>query len=275
MSKRVSRKSELSPSVTRGSGAIDLGKDSGIDMGRKSQPSITSGGIGVTQEITNVGGMSVRGGIEVDLTPVDFGIKVDPEGTVSIATEAEIPGGLLGVSGGIEIDLNTGEVTGGSIGGEIGGFGINVSNSKKGGVGIEFTVEIAPGIELSLGFGLPPGKKPETPGPGSGSGPSFKMPVLDSNCYYDFFILGLEQDIKYEDCIGYTSSESGQGWSFKKGPIPAGSSNAKLGEPSWDASKQRYNPVLTGKKPVIGIVEMRQMGYARPIIEGDVIKGSI
>ena len=116
---RVSRKSELSPSITRGSSGIDLGKNSGVDMGRKSEPSLTSGGIGITQEITNVGGMSVSGGIEVDLTPVDFGINVNrAEGTVSIATGAEVPGGLLGVSGGIEIDLNTGEVIGGSIGGE-------------------------------------------------------------------------------------------------------------------------------------------------------------
>jgi len=197
---RVSRKSELSPSVTRGSGGIDLGKNSGVDMGRKSEPSLTSGGIGITQEVTNVGGMSVSGGIEVDLTPVDFGINIDrSEGTISVATEAEVPGGLLGVSGGIEVDLNTGEIIGGSIGGEVGGLGINVSNSKKGGLGVEFTVQI-PGtpIELSLGFGFPP-KKPAptpTPTPTPGSGPSFTMPTLDPNCYYDFFILGLDQDLK-------------------------------------------------------------------------------
>jgi len=197
---RVSRKSELSPSVTRGSGGIDLGKNSGVDMGQKSGPSLTSGGIGIREEVTNIGGMSVSGGIEVDLTPVDFGINIDrSEGTISVATEAEVPGGLLGVSGGIEVDLNTGEIIGGSIGGEVGGLGINVSNSKKGGLGVEFTVQI-PGtpIELSLGFGFPP-KKPAptpTPTPTPGSGPSFTMPTLDPNCYYDFFILGLDQDLK-------------------------------------------------------------------------------
>jgi hypothetical protein len=63
----------------------------------------------------------VSGGVSVDITPVDFGISVN-EGTVSIATGAEIPGGLLGVSGGIEIDTNTGQVVGGSLGGEIGGL---------------------------------------------------------------------------------------------------------------------------------------------------------
>jgi hypothetical protein len=274
---RVSRKSELSPSITRGSGGIDLGKNSGVDTGRKSEPSLTSGGIGITQEVTNVGGMSVSVGGNIDITPVDFGINIDPsEGTISVATGAEIPGGLLGISGGIEVDLNTGEVIGGSIGGEVGGLGINVSNSQKGGIGIEFTVQI-PGtpIELSLGFGFPPKKPPSTSTPPPGGTPSFTMPTLDSNCYYDFFILGLDQDKKFEDCIGYTSSESGQGWSFKKGNIPAGESNAKFGEPVWDFSKQRYNPVVTGKKQVIGIVEVRQLGYPRSVIEGDVIKGSV
>jgi hypothetical protein len=64
---RVSRKSDLSPSVTKGSNGIDLGKRD-VDMGRKSEPSVTSGGIGVTQEITNVGGMSVTGGVSVDIS---------------------------------------------------------------------------------------------------------------------------------------------------------------------------------------------------------------
>ena len=58
-----SRKSELSPSITQGSNAIDLGKNSGVDMGQKSQsqPSLTSGGIGITQEVTSIGGMNVTG----------------------------------------------------------------------------------------------------------------------------------------------------------------------------------------------------------------------
>jgi hypothetical protein len=164
---RVSRKSELSPSITRGSNAIDLGKNSGVDMGRKAQPSITSGGIGITQEVTSIAGVSVNAGVNVDITPVDFGISVSPsDGTISVATGAEIPGGLLGVSGGIEIDANTGQITGGSIGGEALGLGINVSNSRSGGLGIEFTVQI-PGtpIELSLGFGFPPKEDEPTPTP--------------------------------------------------------------------------------------------------------------
>jgi hypothetical protein len=141
-------------------------------MGGKAQPSVTSGGIGITQEVTSVGGVSVSAGVNVDLTPVDFGISVNPsEGTVSVATGAEIPGGLLGVSGGIEVDTNTGQVIGGSLGAEVGGLGINVSNSQKGGLGVEFTLQI-PGtpISLSLGLGFPPEPKKEpipTPSPGN------------------------------------------------------------------------------------------------------------
>jgi len=164
---RLSQKSRLSPSVTRGHG-IDLGKDSGVDLGQKSQPSMTSGGIGLTQEVTNIGGTTVSAGIEVDLTPVDFGVNFNPsEGTLAVGGGAEIPGGLLGVSGGIEVDLATGEVIGGNVGAEVGGLGINLSNSKKGGLGVEFTLQI-PGtpIELSIGFGFPPGvTQPETPDP--------------------------------------------------------------------------------------------------------------
>lgn len=274
---RVSRKSELSPSITRGSNGIDLGKNSDVDMGRKSEPSITSGGIGLTQDITNVGGMNISGGIEVDITPVDFGVNYNAsEGTVSIATGAEIPGGLLGVSGGIEIDLNTGEIIGGSIGGEVGGLGINVSNSEKGGLGIEFTVEVVPGIELSLGFGFPPKKPKITPTPAPSPSPTSPLPPtlpdLDPNCTYDIFILGLDQNRRFEKCTGYASSESSQGWEFQEGPIPTGESNAKLGSPVLNPSNGLLYPQMVLKKPIEGTVEIRKLGYGRPIIDaGDSI----
>jgi hypothetical protein len=175
---RVSRKSELSPASTRGNNSIDLGKNSGIDMGKKSQPSVTSGGIGITQEVTSVGGMTVSAGANVDITPLDFGINLNPsENTVSVATGAEIPGGILGISGGIEVDLNTGEVIGGNIGGEVGGLGINISNSKKGGLGVEFTVQI-PGtpIEFSLGLGFPPKEPTPSPTPSPSPTPTPNLP---------------------------------------------------------------------------------------------------
>jgi hypothetical protein len=158
---RVSRKSDLSPSITRGSSnGIDFGKNSGVNMGRKSEPSVTSGGIGITQEVTQIGGVGVSLGVSVEVTPLNFGISANPsEGTIGVAGGAEVPGGLLGISGGLVVDTATGEIIGGSIGGEVGGLGINISNSKKGGLGIEFTVQI-PGspIEFSLGLGFPPEK---------------------------------------------------------------------------------------------------------------------
>jgi hypothetical protein len=161
---RISRKSELSPSVTKSGGGIDLGKND-VDMGSKGKtsPSVTSGGIGVSTEVTNIGGLTVTGGVSVDISPIDLGINYDPsENSLGIAGGAQIPGGLLGASGGITVDLDTGEVIGGQIGGEALGLGVNISASKDGGLGVEFTVQIPfTPIEISLGFGLPPkGKEP-------------------------------------------------------------------------------------------------------------------
>ncbi|MEG4335419.1 hypothetical protein QUB40_26300 [Microcoleus sp. AT9_A2] len=176
---RVSRKSSLSPSATRGSSAIDLGKDSGVDMGRKARPSVTSGGIGVTQEVGNIGGLTVTGGVSIEVSPVAINISASPsENSISISGSAELPGGLLGVSGGTTIDTSTGEIIGGSIGGEIGGVGINVS-SDKGKLGIEFTYQIpfSP-IEISLGFGSLPKEPTATPTPTPTPSPSLPPGAL-------------------------------------------------------------------------------------------------
>lgn len=200
---RVSRKSSLSPSATRGSSAIDLGKDSGVDMGRKTQPSATSGGIGVTQEVGSVGGMTVTGGVSVEVSPLSIGISGSPnyedpsKNAISISGSAELPGGILGISGGATINTNTGEITGGSIGGEIGGLGINVSASSEGDVGVEFTLQIPfTPVELSLGLEFPK-KKEDLPAvipiPSNSANIGFPVeeiiPLLDnSKCYHAVFL---------------------------------------------------------------------------------------
>ncbi|MEG4066253.1 hypothetical protein QUA42_02675 [Microcoleus sp. Pol11C2] len=192
---RVSRTSGLSPSATRGSSAIDLGKDSGVDMGRKSQPSISSGGIGVTQEVGSIGGIGIELGAAVEVSPLGIDISGDPsKGTVGIAGSAELPGGLLGLSGGVKIDTNTGEIIGGSIGGEIGGLGINLS-SDEGNIGVEFTLQIPfTPIELSLGLRFPETKKdqkPSVPTVNKGIGFSYSdlKLTLNPNCVYHFMLL--------------------------------------------------------------------------------------
>jgi hypothetical protein len=161
---RSSRKSELSPSAT----------GSNIDLGKKIEPSVTSGGLGVTREITTIGGVSVTGGVSIDISPIDLGINYDSsENAISVAGGAELPGGLLGASGGVTIDLDTGEVTGGSVGAEGLGLGVNISASKDSGIGVEVTVQIPfTPIEISLGFGFPPKKPTPTPTPT----PDNKMP---------------------------------------------------------------------------------------------------
>ena len=164
---RVSSPSRPSASATRGSSRIDLGKNSDISISRKTQPSATIGGIGVTQEVASIGGVTVTGGVRVEIAPIGLDISGNPDyddpskSTVSIAGGAEVPGGIIGVSGGVTINTSTGEIEGGSIGGEIAGIGVNVSNSKRGGLGVEVSVQIPfTPIEISLGFGFPKKEEP-------------------------------------------------------------------------------------------------------------------
>jgi hypothetical protein len=130
-------------------------------MGGKTSPSVTSGGVGISREVTSIGGVSVTAGVSVDISPIDLGVNYDPsQNSVSVAAGAEIPGGLLGVSGGVTIDLDTGEVTGGQVGVEGLGLGVNISNSKDGGLGIGVSIQIPfTPIEFELGFGFPSRKK--------------------------------------------------------------------------------------------------------------------
>jgi hypothetical protein len=132
-------------------------------MGRKTQPSVTSGGVGISREVANIGGVSVTGGVSVEVSPIDLGINYDPtENSVSVAAGAEVPGGLLGVSGGVTVDIDTGEITGGRAGVEGLGLGVNISVSKDGGLRLGITLQIPfTPIEIELGFGFPPEKPPE------------------------------------------------------------------------------------------------------------------
>ncbi|MCC3423438.1 MAG: hypothetical protein JGK12_05770 [Microcoleus sp. PH2017_01_SCD_O_A] len=164
---RVSSKSSLSPSATSGSNAIDLGKDSGVSMGEKSQTSVSTGGIGVTREVANIGGVSVTGGVRVDVSPIRLDISGNPnyedpnKSSISISAGVEVPGGILGVGGGVTINTSTGQIEGGSIGGEVAGIGIDISKSSEGaGVGISFQIPFTP-ISLEFGFEFPEKKKEE------------------------------------------------------------------------------------------------------------------
>jgi hypothetical protein len=171
-------------------------------MGRKTTPSVTSGGIGITEEVANIGGMTVTGGVSVELSPVRLDISGNPnyedptKSTISIATGAEIPGGILGISGGATINTSTGEVTEISIGGEVAGVGAEISVSKDGsvGVGISLQIPFTP-IEISLGLGFPSEKEPtQTPAPTpSMPGVAFSLdqivPLLQNDKCYHLVIL--------------------------------------------------------------------------------------
>lgn len=170
-----SAKTGLSPSTTSGFKKNEAG---GIDLGRKSQPSISNTGIGISQDMGNVGGLNVKGGVSIDVSPIDFGISGHPsfedpsQSAVSISGGAEIPGGLLGVSGGLTINTSTGEVEEVSIGAEAGGIGVNLSASATGEIGVEFTYQIPfTPIEISIGFGTDPKPKEPTPSPSPTTSP--------------------------------------------------------------------------------------------------------
>ena len=181
-----------------GSSAINLGKDSGVNLGQKSQTSVSTGGIGVTQEIGNIGGVSISGGLAVEIIPIDIDISGNPnyedpsKSTISIGGGAEIPGGILGIGGGVTINTSTGAIEGGSIGGEAVGIGIDISKSSEGvGVGFSLQIPFTP-IEISLGFEFPSDEKKEpisTPTPPSTPNIGFPAEDIidqidDNKCYH-------------------------------------------------------------------------------------------
>ncbi|WP_242729022.1 hypothetical protein [Microcoleus vaginatus] len=139
--------------------------------------------------------------MSVDVSPLAVNVSgetnaEDPnKNSISISGSAEVPGGFLGVGGGVKINTNTGEVIGGSIGGEIGGLGINVSSSE-GDVGVEFTLQIPfTPVEISLGFGFPKKEEPTTPISPTPSIPGIAfshdqiVPLLEDNKCYHLVIL--------------------------------------------------------------------------------------
>jgi hypothetical protein len=123
--------------------------------------------LGITQEIIEAGGLSVTGGVSVDVSPLRVNVSgyndfENPENsTISISGNAEIPGGLLGISGGVIINTSTGKIVGGSIGQEIGGIGVSISIEDNN-IGLSFSYQLpfSP-ITLSIGLGYDIG--PTTP----------------------------------------------------------------------------------------------------------------
>ncbi len=81
---------------------------------------------------------------EVDWDVIDIDIERDGRGT-DISGSVELPGDVLGLGGGVEVDLATGEVTGGEISAEVGTVGLDVEVSDRG-------CEVSIGISL-MGFG--------------------------------------------------------------------------------------------------------------------------
>jgi len=234
---RISRKSELSPSVT----------GSNIDLGKKTQPSVTSGGLGVTREITNIGGVSVTGGVSVDISPIDLGINYDSsENAISVAGGAGLPGGLLGASGGVTIDLDTGEVTGGSVGVEGLGLGVNISASEDNGIGVEVKIQIPfTPIEVSVGFGFPSKSKkksePVSQQPGIGYNTPAQMPQLDEDCVYHFLILIRSYKQEWFNFIDFSEFVYGR---WEKVEVKYGEGSTSIEKVIYDSNLRQHKLIV-------------------------------
>lgn len=212
-------------------------------------------------------------------------VGVGSNGTVSLGVD--FGGAKLGVTndygGAGTIGFGGQSVTWGTTGGNIklgiGGFEVIVEARNC--VVVE-TKKIA-GMIVSQRSYPDPGCKPPTPTPTPTSSPtsspndgSFKpgeTPPFDPKCRYSVSILCLGPGTEYIDCIGYGSSESTQGFSFKT-QQPAPGTYGKFGARNKHSWRDYYVYTIVLNPSPVGYVEIRQLGGSRPVAKGDLIKGA-
>lgn len=99
--------------------------------GRYTKPSDRSGGsVGASISIASYGDIQVSGVVEVDISPADVSLNYDAEDN-DLGVSGEIGmGSVVSVGGGVEIDLDTGSISGGSASLGFGGGEVEVSISQ-------------------------------------------------------------------------------------------------------------------------------------------------
>lgn len=104
-------------------------------MGKKSKDSFeksekSKGSVGLRKTLAkeDIGGgtVSVSAGLSVDVLPIDVDISLEDD-NLNIKGEVGLPGDVVSVGGGVVVDINTGEVVGGSASASVGGATVEVS----------------------------------------------------------------------------------------------------------------------------------------------------
>lgn len=112
---------------------IDLKKDreTGLDLEKKIDVDAGTGGIGISfdvQEFENGDKISI--GYQVE-PPIQLGIDYNVSSNeLGLSGGFEAPGDLIGLSGGVTIDLNSGEIVGGELGVALGGVDVSIGEGK-------------------------------------------------------------------------------------------------------------------------------------------------
>lgn len=129
-------------------------KNSGINLRKESEPTISEkpteqekSGAGLTASLGEYGDYEVKAVAEVDISPLDFDVNYDTSSNeLGASGEIGLPGGIVGIGGGVTVDLDTGEVSSisGSIG--LGGYDVEVSFGN-----CESTLQVT---YFGLGFSL-------------------------------------------------------------------------------------------------------------------------
>ncbi len=100
-----------------------------------------------------------------------------------------------------------------------------------------------------------------------------KVPQFSPDCFYSISILCLGSGIEFIDCIGYGSGTSTRGFSFKS-EQPAPGIYGKFGKRTKHRWRDYYVYEIDLTPKPVGYVEIRRLGYSRPVAKGDLIKGA-
>lgn len=118
----------------KGGSGISLAKGgfTSAEKGSEGQSKSGLGGsLGGSVTVADYGDVEIKGVVDIDISPLRGDISYDTStNELGVSGGIKIPGGVVGVGGGVVVDLDTGEISGGSVSLGIGGADVQVSVSK-------------------------------------------------------------------------------------------------------------------------------------------------